>query len=211
MLKHIFVIVSKELEPERFAYLNNYFQNNPLNAPITYWEPLYKNRDEHLFNRQKYINLKTGEIGLAQTYERLFEHIVKNFNENELFLTLESDVIFTENFPQKLNIILQEFNFLNKENSVVFLGDGCNMHPIPNQQKTEHLYQTNGTKCTDSMLLTYNCVKNLHIFTQNNIINRPIDHIWNDTFKNYDISAYWSEPPIIQQGSQLGIYPSMIK
>jgi len=211
MLSHIFIIVSKELEPRHYEYVSNYFKENNFNCEVTFREPFYKGRDEHLFNRQKYINLKDGEIGLAQTYEYLFKDILQNFLPRDVFLVLEADVLFQENFIKNFKEVYLEFVEIPGNNKICFLGDGCNMHPRKDQQVSKWLYETGGTKCTDSMLMTYETAQELYKCTSENIINKPVDHMWNDFFKERNINSYWIEPAIIKQGSSCGVYNSTIR
>lgn len=211
MLNQIFVIVSRELEPHQYDYISNFFSQNNFKCEVTFKEPFYKGRDEHLFNRQKYVNLRAGETGLAQTYEYLFRNILDNFLPGDNFLILESDVLFQGNFMNNFLQVCEEFESLTNVRKVSFLGDGCNMHPRKDQQITKWLYQTNTTKCTDSMLMTYETIQELYQCTLENIINKPVDHIWNDFFRKRNISSYWVEPPIIKQGSACGVYSSSIR
>lgn len=211
MLNHVFVIVSTELEPERFKYLSDFFQRNNFKCDLTFKEPFYKGRDEQLFNRQKYVNLRPGEIGIAQTYEYLLKDILQNFLPGDTFLVLESDVIFQENFMNNFFQVYEEFESLSRDRKICFLGDGCNMHPRKDQQITKYLYQTNTTKCMDSFLITYETIQELYQCTLENIINKPVDHIWNNFFKKRNINSYWVEPPIIKQGSACGVYSSTIR
>jgi GR25 family glycosyltransferase involved in LPS biosynthesis len=211
MLNHIFIIVSKELEPERFKYLSDFLKGNDFQCEITFREPFYKGRDEYLFNHQKYVNLRPGEIGIAQTYEYLLKDILQNFLPGDTFLILESDVLFQVDFMNNFLQVYEEFKSLTSPRKVCFLGDGCNMHPRKEQQVSKWIYQTGSTKCMDSMLMTHETVQELYQCMTTNIINKPVDHIWNDFFKERNINSYWIEPAIIKQGSACGVYKSMIR
>jgi hypothetical protein len=208
MLACIYVLVSKEYEKDRLDYLTNYFNNNNIPYPIKLFEPLYKGRDDDKLNYNKYKLGKVSDIAVSQSFELLLQHIIQNHKEGDIILTLESDVIFQDMFLTKLENIVNQFELLNKDNAVVFLGDGCYLQIKENHIKvSDNLYETGETKCADSIILTYNAVKNIYKHMQElETINIPFDWLWNRTFETYNINSYWCEPPIIHQGSQNGTY-----
>ncbi len=208
MIEKIFIIVSKELEKERFEYLENYFKENKTDIPIEYFEPLYKNRDEDKVNMKKYRNLKIGEIMLSETYIKLFNNIIEN--KVEYSLILESDVLFENNFFENLKSIFDEWIINAKHPSIVFIGSGCGLKPNTNNQISPNLYLQNSTHCTDSMIFDFNAIQYI-LNKMNNLIliTKPVDHLWNH-FIGKDIYSYWIKTPIINQGSGNGKYKSTI-
>ena len=209
MIEHIYVIISREFEPDRANYLTRFFNENNLGIQITFVEALYKYRDENKLENRYTYNLVLGEKCLLQNYINLYRHILTtNYNT---VLVLESDVLFTENFKEKLSIVVNEFKSLNENNAMCFLGNACNLKYNENNKKTEHLYLQMSSSCTDSMILTRMSIQNILNEMTNKIISKPADHLLNDIIINKDIKAYWCNPPVIIQGSANGVYKPSVK
>ena len=94
----------------------------------------------------------------------------------------------------------------------MFYGRWAEHHHLKNIKRYHSfLYKTDSTKCTDSMLMTYETIFQLLQDTQDNIINLPVDHMWNNFFEDSKIHSYWTEYPIVNQGSVCGVYNSSIR
>jgi hypothetical protein len=205
----IYIIISTEFEKNRMEYLTNYFQNNKIDIPIIYYEAYYKNRDEHKIDFNRYQNLKIPEIMLAYTYEKLLEDILKT--EYKYFLILESDVLFCDNFKEKLNDIFTEWVAIAEHPSIIFIGNGNNLVPLEKTKISENLYEMNSSKCIDSILFDKNSIQYIHNKIKNTpIINISIDRLIDDMI-GLEINSYWIKNPIILQGSQNGTYESTIQ
>jgi hypothetical protein len=211
MIDCVYIIVSKENEPDRYLYLlknipihlNNYEKNNK----IILYEPFYKNRDENNINMKKFKNnLLSAEKMLLATYIKLFKEIKNNNYKNVLIL--ESDVLFVEDFEKKLNDIYIEW--LENKKESLFLGNGCNFQP-KTKKISNNLHLENGTKCTDSMIIDSHAINNILDFIGDiDEISSPIDHLLNNIMGK-TIYGYWIAEPIIIQGSQNNTYKSTIQ
>ena len=204
----IYIIISKEFEPERYAYLTSYFNKYP-DIDVVFFEASYINRDENLIDYSKYgSSLKKREIMLLEGYRRLFKHILTNTNYQYVFI-LESDVLFVDNFLEILTDYIKQWKALNTSRSMVFTGNGCNLKPNVSNKVSTNLYKENWSRCTDSMLMTRESIIYFYNHLENNIINNPIDHIL--VYGDSAIVSYYAEPHIIIQGSQNGTYASTIQ
>lgn len=212
MIDRIYIIVSQEKEPDRYEYLNRHIPislKNYQNKVVLY-EPYYKNRDEDKIKDINFIEkLKVGEKMLLATYIKLFDEIIEK--ETGDILILESDVLYANNFSEKLEEYYNEWLKHKKEGSVLFLGNGCNLHPNYNNRISSNLFLQNTSKCTDSMLMDIQSIKIISEYIKKlNIIEKPIDHLLNNIFGK-TIYGYWIVYPIIYQGSQNGTYKSSIQ
>jgi hypothetical protein len=206
MIGRMFIIISKEFEPDRYKYLEKYFKENEPNIQIEYFEPYYKNRDEDKINMSKYKNQKIGEIMLTETYIKLFNHIIEN--NIKYVVTHESDVIFKDNYFDNLNKLFNEWIISAKHPSVVFFSTGCGFKPLVSNKISENLYIQNATHCVDSMIFDIEAVKYiLKKMNDTTTIMSPVDHLWNNYFGT-DIFGYWPGTPITHQGSIIGKYKS---
>jgi hypothetical protein len=213
MIDIIYIIVSSEFEKDRLNYLQKYINENfkVYKDRIKYYEPFYKNRDEELIKDCNYHGkLRTAEKMLFSTYSKMFKEILELKYEN--ILILESDVLFVNNFEVKLDEIYNEW-LNNRKNkvSMVFLGNGCNLHPDERNRISNNLYLQNSSKCTDSMLCSRECVEYINNYINKlNIIDKPIDFMLNKILGE-ECNGYWIKYPMVIQGSQNGTYKSTIQ
>ena len=59
------------------------------------------------------------------------------------------------------------------------------------------------------------CNKLLNIFNEetsnNNTINKPIDHWFNQIQSKYNLKYLWSEPTLVSQGSETKLFTSSLR
>jgi hypothetical protein len=213
MIDIIYIIVSSEFEKDRLNYLQKYINENFIKYKdsIKYYEPYYKNRDEKLIKEYNYHSkLKIAEKMLFSTYTKMFKEILELKYEN--ILILESDVLFLNDFENRLDEIYNEW-ISNRKNevSMIFLGNGCNLIPNENNKISNNLYLQNSSKCTDSMLCSYKCIDYVNNYINKlNIIDKPIDFMLNEILGE-KCNGYWIKYPMVIQGSQNGTYKSTIQ
>lgn len=208
---NIYIIVSTEFEKDRLKYLTSYFESNPCppNLKINYFEAYYFNRDEGKIDRNHYgPKLPIGPIMLSHTYEKLFEEILSKNLEDVVIL--ESDVMFQPNFYSNLDMIYKEWINIASHPSVVFLGNGCNLVPRQETRISQNLYETNSTKCTDSMIFDRKSIEIIYKNMINMVIEKPVDYLWNTFVGIENLKLYWIDRPIVHQGSQNGTYASRV-
>jgi hypothetical protein len=210
-IDHIYIVVHPEKEKDRYNYLLSFVSLFPSDY-YTFITPFYKDIDspEPFSNRIKRCNqrISDGAAFLYYTYEVLMKSILETTNYNTV-LILESDILCDFNTVKiDLQTMINEFVSLNNLNSMIFLGNGCNLKAHNHTKVTEHLYLMNLSKCTDSMIWTRTSIENCIPHLQ--IIDNPIDHKLLNIFKSGIINAYWCEPHLFVQGSQNGTYHTTI-
>lgn len=169
-----------------------------------YWAKKIKNLN---YNCDiKFRDLKKSEISLIYKHLDIYAKISKS--DYEYALVLEDDVIFHENFLNKIDLI---FNETNSNFDLIFLGNGCGLRINPsivNPLKLCYKKSHPASKCTDSYLISKKAAK---IFLDNlRNICLPIDFELNYFMFKYDMVVYWAEPPIFEQGSQNGVFSSSL-
>ncbi|HCY38077.1 MAG: hypothetical protein DKM50_09230 [Candidatus Margulisiibacteriota bacterium] len=158
-----------------------------------------------LFGDTPYRILKKSEISLTMKHLYAFSHALAQDSEYSLFL--EDDVVFCDNF---VAIFDHMFQGLPADADAVFIGNGCNLRikaPLPDV----HFYWRDhpACKCTDSFLLKKSALAK--ILTTIKPFNLPIDFELCYQFQLHNLKVYWLEPPIVIQGSQVGLYESAIQ
>jgi hypothetical protein len=211
-MDHIYIICSRENESDRYDYLSNFFKQNPPDIKISFVEPYYKGI-AHDFYKKYDVSLRDGEKCLLETYDALLKHILHNTTYDNVCI-FESDVIFLPNFWNNFNNVLENYEKVYSPDSMVFLSNGCNLEPDNIAKVTDVLYGVTSTRCTDSMILTRGAIQKLHNYTNNyinDVIDCPVDFLWNKCIIENNICSYWVHPHICLNGSAQGIYNSNIR
>lgn len=159
-------------------------------------------------NIVKFSHITLSETSLFLKHIEIYKKYVDN-NKNELVIVLEDDAIFVDNFKEKLDIYVQELEKIN-DWDVIFTADCCNLHIKSVKEKL--FYSSNGSRGTCMYILNVGvCKKLLNIIDIETSINKPIDHWFNLIQHKYNLKYYWSEPILVKQGSEIGIFNSAIR
>jgi len=155
---------------------------------------------------KKFSGIKLSEISLFLKHIEIFK---KELDNNEKIIVLEDDAIFVDNFKEKLDIYIKELEKIN-DWDVIFSADCCNLHIQSVKEKL--FYKSNGSRGTCMYILNAGvCKKILKIIDIEKCINKPIDHWFNLIQHKYNLKYYWSEPILVKQGSEIGIFNSAIR
>ena len=161
------------------------------------------------------ICVKKSMISLMNKHFYVYKLISENY-ENALIF--EDDVVLHDNFTDILNKYMIQ---LPENYDMLFIGDGCNLHIkknelISNQNIYEKcLYPTRwggdgASRCSDSYIISKKCANKLCEYI-NNLkykINLPSDWWLNIAARDNNFKVYWSEPTIVTQGTQNGLFKS---
>jgi GR25 family glycosyltransferase involved in LPS biosynthesis len=161
----------------------------------------------------KFINLNNAEISLFLHHIECCKRIVDS--NLEYGIILEDDVVFGEDFKNKLEKYINE---LPDNYDMLFFGEGHGAH-IPSYRivNDKNVYlksvKLNGgaSKCSDSYIISNNCCRKiLNCFHKIQLIRKPYDHFLNNICLFNNFIVYWSEPTITKQGTALGLYRSSL-
>ena len=177
----------------------------------------------------KFTNhLKSGEASKNGAVISLFLKHIECYRimieENiEVALILEDDVLFENDFKNKLNNYINQLP--NDWNSLC-IGNGCKLHINSDrfkELKPPNVYLKYRGKiegegiglfrCTDSYFINLKTATQLYdifIKINQNCIIHPIDLWLNEKSSLLGYKIYWCEPTIISQGSQNGSYLSSV-
>jgi GR25 family glycosyltransferase involved in LPS biosynthesis len=156
---------------------------------------------------KKFSDIKLSEISLFLKHIEIFK---KELDNNEIIIVLEDDAIFVDNFKEKLDIYIKELEKIN-DWDVIFTAECCNLH-IKNIVKEKLFYASNGSRGTCMYILNIGvCNKLINIIKNEAYINKSVDHWFNLIQHKYNLKYYWSEPILVKQGSEIGIFNSAIR
>jgi GR25 family glycosyltransferase involved in LPS biosynthesis len=147
------------------------------------------------------------ELSLVVKHYRAYELIVDAGYESAL--VLEDDVVFCKGFVNYFNSFLES---TPKDWDMIFIGSGAGLR-IPKRllkpNQNAYLKSHPATKCTDSYIITNKAAKILKDTMLPMTLGADFELNY-QLYKN-DFKVYWWEPPIVAQGSQIGMYKSAIQ
>jgi GR25 family glycosyltransferase involved in LPS biosynthesis len=130
------------------------------------------------------FNYRKNVIGCSLSHYNIYKKILKENQKEKIYLILEDDAEFCENFKNKLNVVLK--NFISENLNFLYLGfhtydlkfyENNDVTKIIELQKSLYIGGTHG------YLINYECVFNLLNYLQTNSMKRAIDGFLFDTIK----------------------------
>ena len=151
------------------------------------------------------VNYKKTKMSLFLKHIYCYQLLIK---ECDTYATLifEDDVILSDDFNDILSKYIKE---LPENYDILFIGSGYNLHIDKHKViDDKYIYENPYSRCTDSYIITNKCAKIIceYIANCNDKINLPIDLWLNKVIKDNKLKVYWSEPTIVSQGSQTGLF-----
>lgn len=163
--------------------------------------------------------LSNGEISLFLNYIECLRKIRNEYTDG-IFITMESDVIFGNDFNKNLMELLNSINLLNKEwdiinisNTKPWFENNKEYRNNPIIMNTIKFYKEKRNRCTEGIIWNYQSVcKFLDYFDEKKDIDGPIDtkmDVLSEYLERFNI--YWNEPTFITQGSFCNMFNSSIR
>jgi GR25 family glycosyltransferase involved in LPS biosynthesis len=151
----------------------------------------------------KFSNIKLSEISLFLKHNEIFKK-----EDNKIVVVFEDDSILVNNFSEILKKHLEELEKI--EWDIIFCSESCNLHK--NKIGNKIIYDSDTSRGTGMYIMNKGVASKLkNIFELENNINKPIDHWFNDMKIKYNLKYLWSEPTIVHQGSEMGIFKSELR
>ena len=228
----IYVLCNKDKETDRYNHLINKFDE----VKLQHYEFFnYIWGDEITADmRKKYCKsdytmklhgrnmvtkpLSNGEISLFLNNIECLKKIKREYTDG-LFIIMESDVIFEEDFNNKFDKLigsikeLQNWDIINIGNRKQWMNKKDYYHNKPIIINGIYFYREKINRCTEAIVWNYKSIcKFLEYFEEKEDIDGPIDTKM-DVFSEYigGFNIYWNEPTFITQGSSNGIFKSLLR
>ena len=204
------VICNREKEPERLQTLQpvlDYFKIEPV---CSVWGE--EARGHELFNTFRQGTHING-VSLAINHIEVLRRYIES---GRYLLVLESDVVPIYDMNCIDSSIEQTIEDM-KEQSIdfCFLGEGCftNINPntfhLPLYKRTETLYETPNSRCTESYVVSPRGIASFLSFIKTFDMT-VIDFTFNFFFQNHSTKSSWRIPELFKQGSLTGLYSGNI-
>ena len=153
--------------------------------------------------------LKPSEVSCAFKHKQAMIDFVNT--KNQYYFVMEDDIIFEDNFIEKLN---HYFESLPDDWDALFIGSGAGKRIeqsriLPNKYWYYKDYPAD--RCADSVILKRNTVKSILSSLNTYGLAFPFDHELSFWLEMDSSNVYWLEPPIVKQGSQCGLFKSLLQ
>lgn len=191
---------------------------------IIHHSPLTE-RKEHMLKQMNYHHVTLYEFIEHEYANKIPSFINITVEEQSLFLKhinaihraiikriyvvniFEDDAVLSESFIAMYMRLMKE---VKVGWDVLFLGACVGMH-VNNVDTQRVLYRMNRSRGACMYVLNYDsCVKLLMAFNRCSVIDCPFDHWLNEVIEKMNLVCYWSEPVLVEQGSELGLFKSSL-
>lgn len=222
-ISKIYVLGSQQHEPDRIAYLTNYFQQHIV--AVEYFQPTWKTtlqpQQTALFADSIQCDdgkrpFKAAEQSIFLNWWMLLSHIRLHFTAG-YFCIFESDVRFESDLVQYFQLLE---GFLRQTSpDCLSIGSGCDLidDDVNTDDMNLQIAKKTVVRCTDSFVFSYSGVCRFLDWLDSKRLsgvpwNKPIDNIFQDFLEQTpDYTQYWVWPSLTLQGSQYGHYPTSIQ
>ena len=146
--------------------------------------------------------LRQGQIAAAASHVDTLRTIAES--GAPWSLVFEDDIVLAPDFRERFD---EYFGALPADADVVFIGS-CLKLRIKEVEEGRHFYRKDhpASKCADSYLVTAAAAARIAQTIVPFVL--PIDWELNYQFKRHDLVVYWLEPPLVEQGSETGLFTS---
>ena len=189
--------IERQLQPLRLAYeFIHTYDASDIDAAIV--ERYFKN-----------TALSPGQQSCALKHLEALRLICSRNWEQALIL--EDDAILAPQFIQGLQAALKEAAPLQPP-YVLLVGSGGNQYtPRKRRVPGQCLYRSDKGRLTEAYVLGSQTARLRVEWVERQGISLPIDNLFDRMDRELNITRYWLEPPIVEQGSKNGQFRSVLE
>lgn len=149
--------------------------------------------------------LSPNEIAVGISHLEAYRRLAAS--SGDWGLIFEDDAILAADFAERFDDYFAE---LPIDAEAVFIGSCCGLR-IKTVDPGRHFFRKEhpATKCIDSYLLRRDVAADALVAVDPFVVT--MDWELNSYFRRRDSAVYWLEPPLVQQGSELGVHPSSLR
>ena len=203
MIKTFIIHVSKGYEDRR-----EHIDTHLPQRGITEYEYMLKGDIDDL-SQDIRDNFFSHNLSLPQM-SCLYKHylVMKKVVENEIpqVLVLEDDALLDEHFCQHLKTFIDEVG--NEKNYVINIEEASNLVPFSIRKHNQSLYLCSTNKLTGGLVYDLSFAKKMVQYLESTVTDAPIDGLIGNVREEVGYNIYWTHPPIVRQGSKIGIFSS---
>lgn len=228
-IDHLYILCNKEKEPDRALYLQTWLDAAKLD-PTKYtftsfcygdsipndliwkmYNPWNKNRPMSVRGSGTSYNMKLGEISLCINWGAAALEAIQS--KRNIVMFWESDVLPDAHFLTNLESAMQNLQATHSDNwDFLSISAGANLYPKRDSNDTDKKWfpVTNyfHTRTTDAMIFKVDMLKK--IYSTYFPVAEVLDWELNFHLSIHKSRSFWLDPPIIKQGSAIGVYKTML-
>lgn len=128
-------------------------------------------------------------------------------------LILEDDATFNpQTLITDLGKMMGLMEAISTEWDMFVIGEGCNHHAATKVRPAAVPRDIQGgastTRCLSAYVVSLKCAQTIldHVDQPDSQIHIPIDHYYNKIAKPLNLQVFWSEPTLVSQGSENGLF-----
>ena len=217
-IDHVYILCDPAKEPDRAAYLNKWIASHPV-GPYTMQLSCYGNTltdlQKEQYNpwlgrqpvpyEQRNFNsycLNAGEISLVLNWAAVAQDAV--MKKYGVVMTLESDVLFDDDFLPKLAAALSRLEMRGTEWDFLSLSAGAGLRPRRPPGETHldwfpPIYPYYHTRTTDAMIFKVSMLDKIleSLFPFSEVLDWELNY----QLTRHTSHSLWLDPPILRQGS----------
>jgi GR25 family glycosyltransferase involved in LPS biosynthesis len=129
-------------------------------------------------------------------------------SSSRYLLVLEDDFVLNRNFFKQFDRIYHELAELPSRH-LVNLGGANSKVPLALYRANSYFYSHWMETC-EGYLCDADALKGLLEWLNNNLVDRPADHMIRKASQDMDVQHYWPKEALIEQGSLYGMFPSQL-
>lgn len=165
-------------------------------------------------DKAKFIKWDDANKAIVLSFWWCFQEIIDKY---DLALILEDDATLEVDFVNRLNDYISQ---LPEDWDLLFIGNGCYWHispermqPYVNVYRKEHYANATEpwggcSRSTDAVVVNKKCAKAMVDYMNNNLpVHLPCDQYVAHIGRELNFNAYWGEPTLVSQGTQVGKWP----
>lgn len=155
----------------------------------------------------KFEKINNSERSLFLKHIEIYRKIV---DDTGITLVFEDDAVFVNNFK---NILIDYLKNLPENFDIIFPGECAKLHIIGNVIN-KYYYKYNCSRGTCFYIINNKCIKKiLKKFEEdsNNKISYAIDWYFNKIIPELNLNVYWTEPTLVYQGSEIGLFNTTVR
>ena len=150
--------------------------------------------------------LGSGEISIAIKHTLAMQKIAAGSDDHALIL--EDDCLFVSNFVDAYEDYITK---TPEDWDVIHVGDGYGMKPVNYQScHSQIAYKMNhpASRCAEAILVKRDAAKKIASTMQPFCMAADWELAWQ--YYTHSLNVYWWQPPLITQGSHMGVFKSSL-
>lgn len=217
-IQKTYFICNKEFEKEKYDYITRFTNEKFKNYNYKICCPTWGNTltQEEISKFSGITKMTNPVMSIATNYIYIMKEIASmNPKDNDHFMIIESDSLFTKDFINVCNDLYGTLKNENFEYDYIDIGNGMGYFPTRFGYETSQeyaIYLANKMRCAGSIIYKYSCIRKiLDYYEKTNDISYAIDELYDYLVTMNKLKIYWLNPPIVIQGSQNGSMKSTIQ